>query len=513
MGGTPKETKTTVEPWKGAKPYLEDVYSQYNQALQNGQPQYYQGNTIADQSQATKDAQQQALNAANAANSNGYLNNAATVTNNIATNGGANQQAQNTLSQLQNGINVGTDPTLGNLQGLLNSQANGSAPGTATYNAIQNGTNPGLGAAQSVYGQSQTANPTTSYLQNMAQGGEIGNNAYLDQSVANATQSIADQLGKVQLPGLASQAAQMGRSGSGAFASLINDANSTAANQMSKVATDMYANQYNADKQNQLNANSQLSNNWNNDFGNALNAAQNLGNSYAQNANTQMQAANANDTNYQNQFQNLLSGLGQYSSQWNQGVQNQFQNAGLKADAANAANSASNANAQNQLAAAGQAGNAYQNTLQPAETIGAVGASQDQRAQDALNALIDQWDFNQQMPLTQLANFASILNGGGYSTQTSKTTGGSSGLGNVLGGLSSAAGLFTALSDRNSKENIKYLGNSPSGHKMYSYNYIGEDETFVGPMAQDIAESDPDMSVEHNGQLFIRNEVFERMVG
>lgn len=514
MGGAPKETKTVVEPWSGAKGPLLEVYKQYGQALAAGKPQYYQGSTIAEQSQATKDAQAQALAAAGAANANGYLGNAAAVTNNITNSGGSNAQAMDTLSKLQGGVNVGSNPTNGALAGLLGSLAGGNAPGTSTYNALQTGTNPGVGAAGAVYGAAANGNnPGSSNLAAMASGAERGNNPYLNQSVANATQSIADQLGKVQLPGLQSQAAALGRGGSNAFASQVNDANTTAANAMSKVATDMYANQWNTDTQNMLGANNQVSNNYNSDFQNKLNASTNLGNSYAQNANTQLAAAGANDQNYQNKFANLLSGLGQMSNNHNNDVSNQLANAGLQQSAANSANAASAQTAQTQLAAAGQAGNAYNNTLLPAETIGAVGGQQDTRAQDALNALIAEWDFNQQMPLQQLANYSNILNGGNYQTQSSQTTGGRNGLSQALGGLSSIAGLFTALSDRRMKENIKYLGEAPSGHKIYEYNYIGEDRKFVGPMAQDIKETDPDCVIEHNDNLFITHNVFDRMAG
>ena len=42
MGSTPKETTSKVEPWDGAKPYLKDVYAQFDQLLKNGAPLPYQ---------------------------------------------------------------------------------------------------------------------------------------------------------------------------------------------------------------------------------------------------------------------------------------------------------------------------------------------------------------------------------------------------------------------------------------------------------------------------------------
>lgn len=301
----------------------------------------------------------------------------------------------------------------------------------------------------------------------------IGNNPYLQQSVANAQSGVVDQL-KQNTAALNSGAAAFGRSGSGAQAVQQNNLDNTAATAMSKIATDMYANQYNTDTQNMLAANNQVSNNYNSDFNNLLSGSQQLGNSYAQNANTQLSAAGAADGNYQNQVSNLSSLLGQLNSNYNSGVQNQLANAGLQQSAAQAANSASNASANTSLAAAGQAGNVYQNTVAPAETVGAVGAAQDTRAQQELDAKIQQWDYNQQMPLQQLANFANILNGGNYQT-TSSTTSGNSALTNILGGLTGAVGLGTklfALSDARFKENVKYLYTREDGVEWYSYNYI-----------------------------------------
>ena len=42
-------------------------------------------------------------------------------------------------------------------------------------------------------------------------------------------------------------------------------------------------------------------------------------------------------------------------------------------------------------------------------------------------------------------------------------------------------------SDKRVKENIKYLNTSPSGHKVYTFNYIGTDKNrYKGVMAQDV---------------------------
>ncbi|QCM09983.1 tail fiber domain-containing protein [Agrobacterium tumefaciens] len=509
MASQPKTTTQTTqtEPWSGAKPYLQSVYAQYDTALQQGKPQVWTGPTVANQSNETKLAQQMAMQAATNGNTTSMLNNATNATNNLIQTGGANQQANQTYSNLMNGLNLGSDPSMGGIAALLSSTANTTAPGSQTYANVANSNNPGVGASQSALTAAQGANPTNANLQATASGANIGNNPYLNQSIANNQQNIADMLKNSTLPSLNGQAAALGRNGSGAFASQINTATGTAANQMAKVATDMYANQYNTDVNNMLAANTQLSNNHNTGVQNQISAANNLGNAFAQNANTQLTGAQGLDQNYQNSISNLSSLLGQQSNMYNQGVSNNLNNANLTLNAANAGTNASQGAANTQLNAANNAGNIYQNSLLPAETIGNIGAMNDAYAQQVLNGQISQWDLQQQTPLIQLANFANILNGGGYNSQTSQTTQpGNSALSNILGLGTSFLGF---LSDRRTKENIVRVGKSPNGWDMYSYNYIGDDETYVGPMAQEVEVVRPELVTEIDGLKWIHPDTFK----
>ena len=52
----------------------------------------------------------------------------------------------------------------------------------------------------------------------------------------------------------------------------------------------------------------------------------------------------------------------------------------------------------------------------------------------------------------------------------------------------SQAGFF---SDKKVKENIKQVGVSPQGYKIYEFNYIGGDVRFRGAMAQDVLKKNP----------------------
>ena len=58
---------------------------------------------------------------------------------------------------------------------------------------------------------------------------------------------------------------------------------------------------------------------------------------------------------------------------------------------------------------------------------------------------------------------------------------------------STGASIFSAYkaSDKRIKENIKQVGVSPQGYKIYEFNYIGGDVRFRGAMAQDVIKKNP----------------------
>lgn len=88
--------------------------------------------------------------------------------------------------------------------------------------------------------------------------------------------------------------------------------------------------------------------------------------------------------------------------------------------------------------------------------------------------------------------FGTLASAGGTSRSTSSgTTSGSSsnGAGGFLGAL--AAGL--AACDRRLKENIEKVGVvADTGLGLYKFNYKGDDITYVGPMADEVAELYPE---------------------
>ncbi len=517
MGSQPKETTTKVEPWDGAKPYLLDQYKNFDQLIKNNAPAPWKGPLIADQSQATKDSLNQAEQIARNGDTSA-LTNATNAVNSVMNQNG-NTQANQTLSSLQNGVNLGTNPSNSYATSVMNGQAS-NAPGQ--FN--QNFNNPALGQA-SGYGNFTNAasglqqnqanqlasgnNPAMDYLRSTASGAEIGKNPYLDQMVSNSQDQIAQKLQNITNPAINSQAASLGRMGSGAFASQLTNAQTSAANEMAKVATDMYGNQYNADKQNQMAAAGQLGNFYNSDVSNAMNANQALSNTsnaqqsqrlagtslYGDLANSQeatrQNAANSlnNQFNQNNAYQ--MQGANLASNNYQSNIANMLGIRDQQMNAANSSLSAQNALNGQKLQAASQAGQTYQNQYLPSQALSGVGTARDNYATGSLQAQIDQWNTAQQQPLTNIGNFVNLLNGGGYSNTTqpvySNTTG------QALGALSSLAGLFS-LCDVREKVIHALVGYMPltNGNTiaMYEFSYRDDPDAIVwtGPIAQEVEE-------------------------
>ncbi|WP_172746175.1 tail fiber domain-containing protein [Neorhizobium sp. T7_12] len=476
MGSTPKETTTKTEPWDAAKPILQKYYNKADKLFEAGAPQYYQGSTVADQSKATKDAMAQQEAIARGGQGTAALTNAQNAVANIAGGSANPTQAQDTLSRLQTSTAAGTNPAAGQV-------ANAG-----------NFTNAGAGLQQQQANNlASSKNPVLSNLMATASGANVGKNPYLDQMVATQQGKIADQLKNVTMPGISGQANMLGRSGSNAFATQLNNATSTAAEAMGRAATDMYGAQYNTDIQTQLNANQQVGNFYNSDQQNQISANANV----------------ANTSNSQQAQQ--LAALGLQSDIHNQDVNNGLNNSKLQLDAANSQAGNANAAANTQLGAAGMAGDAYGYGYLPSQQLGQIGAIQDTRAQDVLNADIQKHDFEQTQPIRNIADMINMVNGGGYNNVTTPVY--SNTAGQVAGGLGSLLGLLT-LCDERTKRTIRQIGFMPvadgSTIPMYEFTYKDDPEqtTWVGPMAQEVEEIIPDAVIEIGGRKHIITDTF-----
>lgn len=115
----------------------------------------------------------------------------------------------------------------------------------------------------------------------------------------------------------------------------------------------------------------------------------------------------------------------------------------------------------------------------------------------------------QQAPYNALQAESGLLNpvvsyfGGSSPAQTIKTGGG---LGGFLSGAgqiaSTGAQLYSLFSDRRLKENISEIGEE-NGHKVYEFTYIGNPTKYIGVMADEVEEIDPDavMTDEHGFKM------------
>ena len=65
-------------------------------------------------------------------------------------------------------------------------------------------------------------------------------------------------------------------------------------------------------------------------------------------------------------------------------------------------------------------------------------------------------------------------------------------LSNVLGGISGAAGLVGAFSDRRIKKNIKDIGRTHDNQKIYSFRYKGSNMPQLGMMADEVEKRTPE---------------------
>ncbi len=122
-GGGSTTTVQKADPWEGQQPYLQEIFQSAQQLYNNGQmaPDYYPGQTVADQSQWTQDALQ--MQADRAQNGSPLIDNASDAMNAITTGSAlAGNQGLNTLNQL-----AGEDsPYTGELFNRANSQVQAS---------------------------------------------------------------------------------------------------------------------------------------------------------------------------------------------------------------------------------------------------------------------------------------------------------------------------------------------------------------------------------------------------
>jgi len=205
--------------------------------------------------------------------------------------------------------------------------------------------------------------------------------------------------------------------------------------------------------------------------------------------------------------QQYAQALAQYNQQQQQAIQ----------AAQNAAYSTSQLGSQAQQAA-----------LQGAQALLGTGQLQQQMQQQQINQSYNQWLANQAYPYQQLQAYLSAagLTGGLGGTTTSNSSGVSvgntaqsgtgSGLGSIIGSIVSGLGAAGTLSDERTKTNVDYVGKDPNtGDNLYAYDYKSDlersEETGepmppkrVSPMAQEVADKNPDDVIDLGGLLGVK---------
>lgn len=144
----------------------------------------------------------------------------------------------------------------------------------------------------------------------------------------------------------------------------------------------------------------------------------------------------------------------------------------------------------NQMNAASMAPSFAANDYQDLNALSDVGTAQDTYSQNLVNADIDRYNYNQNLPNNNLANYMNLIQGnyGGTSTSTQKA-GGGSGFGQMLGTGLSIASLF---SDRRLKEDITPVGKADNGLTIYRYRYKGLPQFHLGFMADEVKDIHPE---------------------
>lgn len=146
----------------------------------------------------------------------------------------------------------------------------------------------------------------------------------------------------------------------------------------------------------------------------------------------------------------------------------------------------------------------------PANRIAGVGAANDAKAQQQIDAIMQTFNERQQSPWSQLAKYSGGVSGlsgilGNAGTSTGTTTQENNPLSSILGLGMAGLSLF---SDRDSKTDIKKLGVDPvTGLDLYAYRYKDDPKTYpkvVGPMAQDVERASPGSTRRIGGLLTIK---------
>lgn len=208
-GGGSTTTVQKADPWEGQQPYLKDIFEQAKNMYEGGQlaPDYYEGNTVAGQSDWTKQALQ--MQADRAMNGSQLINDASNAMGNVMT-GQALQgnQGLNTLNQMAQEDNPYADELYNraNSQAQAGINANFNAAGrygsgahaAASADAANNLANQMYGSmwdkrAAAAQGAGQLYNQGIGQqIMGAGQAQQLGNQAYTDSAALSEAGGVMD---------------------------------------------------------------------------------------------------------------------------------------------------------------------------------------------------------------------------------------------------------------------------------------------------------------------------------
>lgn len=245
-GGGGTTTVQKADPWAGVQPYLQQLYAGASNAAQST-PQYYPGSTVAQPDQYTWDTLNQMTTMAQNGTGSGNLFKAL-----AAQTAQGNDTVSRAMMDAANGNNIQGSALKGIVSGsdlgqqvLAQLAQGGGTAGNALTN-IANGLTP---EQQAEMGVVQGTDAASKYYSQLLSGSMLNGNPYLSDMVSNINADTTRDFRNSVLPGIASQLSLAGRYGSGAQDQAISDASINLADRLAANATNIYGNNYAAERQ------------------------------------------------------------------------------------------------------------------------------------------------------------------------------------------------------------------------------------------------------------------------
>ncbi len=152
----------------------------------------------------------------------------------------------------------------------------------------------------------------------------------------------------------------------------------------------------------------------------------------------------------------------------------------------------------NQLGAAGTAQNLYNTGLQGQTAALGAGQAQQTQSQNDLTNQVNMWNYQQQLPYSQINQLSNLITGQYGSTGTGTTS-------------SPQQSLFGSIfSDMRLKDNIKRIGTADNGLAIYSYTFKSDklQKTHIGFLAQEVMQIHPEaVHQTSSGHLMVRYDL------